>query len=264
MQYYIYKTKQEMGAAAADKAIEIVKWTLGYKGNADIVHATGASQFDVLAELVPRYRHETDVSKLWFAHMDEYIHLPGGVEHRASFRKYLQERIADPLGLEPSQFLYVNGDAKDPKKECGRLNSIIGARDIDLIVMGFGENGHVAFNDPPADFATTDPYIVVNLDEKCRRQQLGEGWFPSLDAVPKQAISMSVYQIMACRNIVCVVPDERKAEAVVNCIEGAISRMVPGSRLQEHPNAHIFLDAKAAMYLSRGEYGKPIEVRPNH
>lgn len=246
MNVNIFKTKDEMGAAAAQQAAAWLNEAIAARGAANLILATGASQFEMLASLVT---HDVDWSKVTVFHLDEYIGLPE--THPASFRKYLKERFADQVtGLRT--FYYVNGENPDPEAECARLGEIIAQHPIDVACIGIGENGHLAFNDPPADFETEAPYIVVNLDDACRRQQLGEGWFPTFDDVPKQAISMSIRHIMKSAHIVCTVPDERKAVAVQKAVEGPVTNVLPSSILQEHPNYELFLDAPAASLLNAG------------
>ena len=244
MKTEIHATKEESGRAAARTAAEGLRQALQDRGEAFLIVATGASQFDMLAALVkePGIRWE----KVTVFHLDEYIGLP--VSHPASFRNYLQKRLVDQLpGLR--QFHGVDGEA-DPAQECRRLGRLIGACRIDVACIGIGENAHVAFNDPPADFDTDEPYIVVALDEACRRQQLGEGWFPTLEDVPRQAISMSIRQMMKSRLIVCTVPDRRKAVAVRDTLEAPVSNTVPASILRQHPDCRLFLDRPAASLLT--------------
>jgi glucosamine-6-phosphate deaminase len=169
------------------------------------------------------------------------------MNHPASFCKYLQERLINKTGISLHHLL--NG-SRDPREAIRFASNDIGAAPIDVTFAGIGENGHLAFNDPPADFETDDPYIIVNLDEPCRRQQVGEGWFADLSAVPTQAISMSIRQILKSRAIISVVPDGRKAQAVKACFEGPISRASPASILRKHPNATIYLDKQSASLLS--------------
>ncbi|MEA3478538.1 MAG: 6-phosphogluconolactonase, partial [Bacteroidota bacterium] len=188
MEVNIFDTKAAMGEAAARKGVELISNILKDKGRASIILATGASQFEVLGELV---KAEVDWSKVSVFHLDEYIGIP--ITHPASFRKYLNERFVDVV--KPASFHAINGEV-EPEGECLVLGTIIKEHEIDVAFVGIGENAHLAFNDPPADFKTEEPYIVVDLDRECRQQQLGEGWFPSLEAVPEQAISMSVRQIM--------------------------------------------------------------------
>ena len=180
-------------------------------------------------------------------HLDEYIGLPE--HHNASFRKYLKERLVDKVN--PGKVHLIKGDARDPEKECNRMSWLISQEDIDIAFVGIGENGHLAFNDPPADFETEKPYIIVDLDQKCREQQVGEGWFQNIEEVPDQAISMSIKQILKSKNIICVVPDKRKAEAVRNCLSpnAPVSPMHPASILKTHPHTWVFLDEKSASLL---------------
>jgi glucosamine-6-phosphate deaminase len=248
MQLHIFSTKQSMGAFAGRRVASLIMAAIAEHGDATIILATGASQFEMLEQLVAQ---EVDWSRVTAFHLDEYIGLPSS--HPASFRKYLQERFVDRIsGL--GAFHFVNGDAADIAAECARVNALIQGRWVDVACVGIGENGHLAFNDPPADFAVETPFIVVQLDEACRRQQLGEGWFPTLEDVPTQAISMSIRQIMRCNAIVCTVPDARKAEAVKKTVEGPVTPDVPASILQEHPRCELFLDAAAAALL-RSEQG---------
>ena len=169
--------------------------------------------------------------------------------HPASFRRYLRERFLAKLPAQPKAFHPVNGEG-DPQQECERLNALISQAPIDVCFAGIGENGHLAFNDPPADFETREPYIVVELDTACRQQQLDEGWFATLEDVPKRAISMSIPQIMSARAIVCSVPDERKAAAVKACVAGPVSPEAPASILQQHPDTAIYLEPASASLLN--------------
>jgi glucosamine-6-phosphate deaminase len=178
-------------------------------------------------------------------HLDEYLGLPPN--HPASFCHYLQERVVSKVPIQ--QFHFINGLAIDPIGECHRLRQLIHQAPIDLALIGIGENAHLAFNDPPADFDTTEPFIVVELDEACRRQQLGEGWFPNLEAVPSRAISMSIHQILAARRLICTVPDARKAAAVAAALEGPETPLVPASILRRHPALNLFLDRDSANLL---------------
>jgi glucosamine-6-phosphate deaminase len=240
----VYKTKGDMGAAAGSTAAGAIRRAIADKNQANIILATGASQFEMLEHLTSV--DTIDWSKVTMFHLDEYIGL--GPDHPASFRKYLRERFVDRVGrLKAVHF--VNGDAKDPAAECRRLGDLIRAHPIDVACVGIGENGHLAFNDPPADFETEEPYLVVDLDERCRRQQLGEGWFASFEAVPSQAISMGIQQILKSRRIIVTVPDRRKAEAVRNALEGPVTPRCPASILQQHENCFIFLDEPAASLL---------------
>jgi glucosamine-6-phosphate deaminase len=246
MKVVIAKNKKEAGRAAAELGADLIRRAIRKDDAANIIVATGASQFDVLANLVKA--EGIAWNKVVAFHLDEYVGLP--ITHGASFRKYLWERFVKQLPLPLMAFHYVHGD-HDPQVECDRLGKIISKHPIDVAFIGIGENGHVAFNDPPADFRTHKPYLVVELDEACRKQQLGEGWFPSLKAVPRRAISMSPNQILKSAAIVCTVPDERKARAVRDSLEGEITPDVPASILQRHRNCTLFLDKASASLLSR-------------
>lgn len=245
MNICIEATKEKLGQLAAEEATEIIKRVISEKGFASIILATGASQFEVLKALVSV--NEIDWSKVIMFHLDEYIDLPA--THPASFRKYLMDRFVNLVPTLKEKYL-INGEAKSPIEECEQLGEIIAKYPVDVAFVGIGENGHLAFNDPPADFETEQPYIIVELDEDCRRQQLGEGWFPSLEDVPHKAISMSIQQIMKSQYIICSVPGERKAQAVKNCLENEVSNIYPSSILREHPNCSIYLDEESSSLLT--------------
>ncbi|MHC5055217.1 MAG: glucosamine-6-phosphate deaminase [Planctomycetota bacterium] len=245
MRIRVFDTKDVLGAAAARDAAEGIRAAIAERDAAKIVVATGASQFEMLAHLM----EEPDVEwpKVTAFHLDEYVGM--GPDHPASFRRYLRERFVGKVGAVAA-FHEIRGDAADPVAECRRLGALIAARQIDVSCIGVGENGHIAFNDPPADFETEEPFIVVDLDEACRRQQLGEGWFETLEDVPSRAISMSVRQIMRTRTLIVSVPDERKAEAVRATVESAVSPDVPATKLREHADCRFFLDHESASLLS--------------
>ncbi len=245
MRVDISETKQEMGGKAAADGAACIRDALAARGSANIILATGASQFEMLGALVKQ--EGIDWSRVHCFHLDEYAGMP--LSHPASFRKYLKERFVEELPGAPAAFHYINAE-DDCQGECRRLSDLIQNHPVDVAFIGIGENGHLAFNDPPADFETEQPYLVVDLDEACRRQQLGEGWFPTLDDVPKQAISMSVKQILKSARIVCTVPDERKAAAVKGAVEGPVTPLVPASILQQHQQTTIYLDRPAASQLS--------------
>lgn len=238
--------KPAVGKAAAARGAGFIRAALANNGRANVIVATGASQFETLAQLVAT--SDIDWTKVTCFHLDEYAYMP--ITHGASFRKYMWERFVSRLPLPLAAFHYVNGEI-DPAGECKRLNAIIARHPIDIAFVGIGENGHLAFNDPPADFETNEPYLVVNLDEACRRQQMGEGWFKTLDDVPRQAISMSCRQIMKSRALVAAVPDERKAKAVKACVEGPVSNLAPGSIMQRHEQAFVYLDRGSASLLRK-------------
>lgn len=244
MEYRICATKDEMGAAAAADGAATIREAIASRGEASIIVATGASQFEVLSSLVAA--PNIDWSRVTVFHLDEYIGLP--ISHPASFRAYLWKRFHSLLPLPVRAFHYLDGEA-DPQLEAARVSQLISKVDIDVAMVGIGENGHLAFNDPPADFEIETPYIIVDLDDACRQQQFGEGWFPTLEDVPRQAISMSVRQILKSQRIVCTVPDDRKAVAVRGAIEGPVTPDLPASILQQHEQTTIYLDQPAAAML---------------
>lgn len=241
---HVEPDKQALGAAAAALGAEAIRAAIEARGAANVVIATGASQFEMLAALVRQAG--IDWSRVTCFHLDEYVAMPP--THPASFRRYLKERFTSKL---PSlgAFHFIDGDVPDPNVEIARINALIARHPIDVTFAGIGENAHLAFNDPPADFETTVPFQMVALDDRCRRQQFGEGWFPTLDDVPHEAISMTVNQIMKSALVVLAVPDKRKAEAVRDTIEGPITPMVPASILRRHAGCHLFLDPQSAALL---------------
>lgn len=242
MEIIISNTKEELGKQAATNGASLIREAIEKNGIANIIVATGASQFEMLAELV---KEDIDWSKVIAFHLDEYIGLSN--EHPASFRKYLKERFVDIVS--PRDFNYVNGEI-NPEEECKRLGAIIANHPIDVAFVGIGENSHLAFNDPPADFETEDAYLAVNLDDDCRKQQMGEGWFPTFADVPERAISMSVKQIMKSKAIICSVPDQRKANAVKLTVEGPVTNTAPASILQNHGATWLYLDKESASILN--------------
>jgi glucosamine-6-phosphate deaminase len=248
MQIKTYIDRVTMSRAAAWRAAALIRAAIEARGRARIIAATGASQFDFLAALTAA--EGIDWSAVELFHLDEYVGL--SESHPASFRKYLRERLIDKAGIRAYHFL----DAEtDPRAVAARVGAELARSPIDVAFVGIGENGHLAFNDPPADFATEDPYIVVTLDDACRRQQVGEGWFASVEDVPSQALSMSVRQILKSAAIVCVVPDARKAAAVRGTLEAPITPDVPASILRQHPNVTVFLDREAAGELKEATRG---------
>lgn len=239
-----FDSPRQLGEAAGKDAALHIREAIEKNGSANIILATGASQFETLNQLIKE--ENVDWSKVVMFHLDEYIGLP--VTHNASFRKYLQERFLAKVPPLKAAYL-VNGET-DPVTECARLGQLIATHPVDVALVGIGENGHLAFNDPPADFETDAPYIIVELDEPCRKQQMGEGWFPSIEDVPEKAISMSVKQILRSKYIICSVPDERKALAVKNTVEQPVSNLYPASILQTHPACTCYLDKMSAGLLS--------------
>ncbi len=236
-----------LAAAAAADAAARIREAIARRGRARIVAATGASQIQFLGALVRE--PGIDWSKVEMFHLDEYIGLP--IDHPASFRKYLLERLIRPAGI--TRYLLLDGE-RDAEAVCREAGTALRQEPVDVALVGIGENGHLAFNDPPADFETDEPYIIVKLDERCRLQQVGEGWFATLADVPETAISMSVRQILRASAIICVVPDERKARAVRDSLEGPIDPMTPASILRRHPDLTVYLD-RASASLLQGRQG---------
>lgn len=239
----IHDDKRALGVAAAREGAEAIRDAIAARGAATIVVATGVSQFEMLEELV---RADIDWSKVSAFHLDEYIGL--AEDHPASFRGYLRARFVNRLGALGA-FVPVNGDAPDPHAEVERLNARIAGETVDVCFAGVGENCHLAFNDPPADFETEAPYLIVDLDEACRRQQFGEGWFPAMEDVPNRAISMSIRQMLKSRKIVLAVPEARKAEAVRAALEGPVTELAPASILQGRAGVSLHLDRASASLL---------------
>lgn len=232
-----------MGQWVAERAAGNLRQAISDHGSAAIVVATGASQFTVLENLI--HQPDIDWSVVHGFHLDEYIGL--SMDHPASFCKYLKERFVDHVGL--ADFQYLHGD-QDPEETIERVGELLSRTAIDLALVGIGENGHLAFNDPPADFETRAPYLIVELDQPCRLQQVGEGWFDSLADVPTHAISMSVSQIMSAKRIYCSVPDARKADAVRRTLEDPITPDIPASILRKHDQAVLVIDQAAASDVS--------------
>ena len=244
MQCSISATSQEMGKRAAEKVAELIRETVREKGKARLLVSTGQSQFEFFEEITAM---DIPWESVEIFHLDEYIGLP--ITHPASFRKYLKERFIDKIA--PAQMHYISGEG-DIAAVIDEVTESIRKSPIDIGIIGIGENGHIAFNDPPADFETKAAYHVVSLDERCRMQQVGEGWFGSLDEVPKQAISATVPQILSCRTIVSIVPHKVKAEAVRNTLEApAVTNLIPATALREHPRWYLYLDADSASLLKK-------------
>jgi glucosamine-6-phosphate deaminase len=240
----VFPDKASLSRAAAEQAASAIRRAIEERGHARIIAATGASQFEFLDTLTKT--SGIDWTRVEGFHLDEYVGLPA--THPASFRKFLRERLVSKTGIV--KFHWIAGDAADPVAVIRDVGKDLASSPIDIAFVGIGENGHIAFNDPPADFATEDPYIIVNLDEPCRQQQVGEGWFADISQVPERAMSMSPRQILKAREIVAVVPDQRKAQAVKACLEGEISNLVPASILRRHPNVTLYLDHDSSSLLS--------------
>jgi len=243
MNISIHQTGEELAAAAAARGVGLIQKAISERGGANIIVATGASQIGMLSALTGA---DVDWTRVTGFHLDEYIGLPEN--HRASFRKYLKERFVDKVSLKA--FHFVDGNS-DPAEECRRLGEVIRKHPVDVAFIGIGENGHLAFNDPPADFETEEPYITVVLDEVCRGQQFGEGWFDSPEEVPPTAISMSIRQILKSKAIVCTVPGKQKARAVQCSLNGPVSERCPGSILKTHDRVYLFLDNDSASLIDR-------------
>ena len=240
-----FETRRAMAQAAAAHAAASIKRAVVERGQARIIVATGASQFEFLEDLTAN--QAVDWTRVTLFHLDEYVGLP--IDHPASFRKYILERVIGRTSLQ--DYLLLDGEG-DVREVCRQAGAELKAAPVDVAFVGIGENGHLAFNDPPADFTTDEPYLVVQLDDACRRQQVGEGWFVSIDHVPQSAISMSVRQILKSREIICVVPDARKAEPVKAALEGPVTPEVPASALRDHGNVTMYLDAASAGLLKPG------------
>ncbi len=241
----VFEDKHSLSGAAAEQASAAMRRAILDRGCARIIVATGASQLDFLDALAGT--KTIDWRQVEMFHLDEYVGLP--ISHPASFRKYLLERLIRKVGIRKYHLLDGDGDTS---QVVGSVGKALREAPVDVAFVGIGENGHLAFNDPPADFETEQPYLIVELDEACRRQQVGEGWFADISEVPHRAISMSVRQILKSKEIIAVVPDARKAAAAKLCFEGEISPMAPASILRTHPAATIYLDRKSASLLSPG------------
>jgi glucosamine-6-phosphate deaminase len=239
----VFNDRVALGQAAAEQAATAIRRAIAERGHARIIAATAASQLEFLDALTKA--PGIDWSKVEAFHLDEYIGLP--VSHPGSFRKMLLEQLVQKTGM--TNYHLIEGDAADPLDVVRRVGKDLTSTPIDVAFLGIGENGHIAFNDPPADFEAEEPYIIVNLDEACRQQQVGEAWFADISQVPKRAISMSARQILKAREILAVVPGPRKAQAVKACFEGAVSPMAPASILRTHPNATVYLDKNSASLL---------------
>lgn len=242
MEVKVFANPQLLGHEAAVLSAQIIRESIGRSGGARIVLSTGASQFDFFQAFIEQ---DIDWSKVEMFHLDEYVNLPE--THPASFRKYLKQRFVNAVGLKNAHF--VNGEG-DVAQNIRLLSEQLRKAPIDLALIGIGENAHIAFNDPPADFDTRAAYITVQLDEACKRQQVGEGWFPSVDDVPKQAITMTVHQILQSQAIISCVPHKVKAHAVKQTLESDVTNRIPATILKTHPNWTLLLDQKSASALS--------------
>lgn len=240
----VFNDRTGAGQAAAEQASGAIRRAIAERGYARIIAATAASQREFLEALTRA--PGIDWPRVEVFHLDEYLGLP--VTHPGSFRKMLLEQLVEKTGIV--HYHLLDGDAADPVRVVREASAQLASAPIDIAFLGIGENGHIAFNDPPADFETEEPYILVNLDEACRRQQVGEAWFADISQVPTRAISMSARQILKAREILAVVPGPQKAQAVKACVEGPISPMLPASILRTHPDVTVYLDQKSASLLS--------------
>jgi glucosamine-6-phosphate deaminase len=252
----IFDDKSSLAQAAAGQAADALREYIRRQGQARLVAATGSSQFEFLDVLTTA--PDIDWSRVELFHLDEYIGLP--MSHPASFRKYILDRLIRKTGITKYHLLDGEGD---PRVVAREVSQALASGSVDLLFAGIGENGHLAFNDPPADFQTEEPYLVVELDEACRRQQVNEGWFAKLEDVPRKALSMSIRQMLRAKEIIVIAPDTRKAEAVKACVEGEISPIAPCSILREHANVTLYLDKNSAALLSqKTSSAHQIEMRP--
>jgi len=261
MRIKVFADKSSASREAAEQAAGAIRRAIRERGHARIVAATAASQIDFL-DALSRAR-EIDWAKVEIFHLDEYVGLP--ITHPGSFRKMILEQLISKTGA--TNYHLLGGDAADPAEAAREVSRTMASAPVDIAFLGIGENGHIAFNDPPADFSTEEPYIIVDLDEACRQQQVGEAWFSNISQVPRQAISMSVRQILKAKEILAVVPDTRKATAVKLCFEGDIGPNAPASVLRTHPSATIYLDKNSASLLSAATLSRfgeqsPVEVKP--
>jgi glucosamine-6-phosphate deaminase len=243
MKLRVFPDKGKLANAAAAQAADAIRNAILTNGAARIIAATGAAQFEFLETLTKN--HDVEWSRVEMFHLDEYIGIP--MSHPASFRKFLLDRLINKAGIK--RYHLLDGE-REPREVIAEVSSEIRKTPIDVAFVGIGENGHLAFNDPPADFKSDEAFIVVELDEACRRQQLGEGWFKSLDEVPRRALSMTIRQVLKAREIICIVPDARKANAVAKCFNGEITPMAPASILRTHGNTTVYLDNNSAALLS--------------
>ncbi|MCL2544538.1 MAG: 6-phosphogluconolactonase [Clostridia bacterium] len=234
MDIFVFPDPQRLGEAAASEAARILRDAVGRRGKARIVLSTGASQFAVLDALT---RQSVPWAQVEMFHLDEYAGLPD--THRASFRRYLRERF---IGVaHPGKAHLVDGT----QENMAALATAIRSEPVDLGLIGIGENAHIAFNDPPADFATREAYILVRLDERCKAQQVREKWFDSLADVPEQAVTMTVHQILQCERIISCVPFAVKAGAVRDTLQSPVTPNIPATILKTHPHLWLYLDADA-------------------
>jgi len=242
MELIISKSSEELGLKAAEHAAQLLRKTIDKKGEARLLLSTGASQFSTIDALVKK---DVDWSKVEMFHLDEYVDL--GESHFASFRKYLKERFVSHVSLKKAHYVIAEGDIDN---EIRKLTEEIRRAPIDVALIGIGENAHIAFNDPPANFETKKAFMKVKLDDKCKLQQVGEGWFDTLDDVPDEAITMTVYQILQSENIITCVPHKAKAKAIKDTLELDVTNLVPATILKTHKNWTLYLDEESASLIN--------------
>ena len=242
----VYPSRASLGAAAAERAAALITRAIEEHGRARVIAATGNSQLPLVEALVAQ---PVDWKSVELFHMDEYAGM--SAQHPASFRLWIRTRLAEKV--HPLKTHYLEGDAVDLEAEIARYSRLLLEAPVHLAFVGFGENGHIAFNDPPvADFRDPATVKKVSLDEPCRKQQAGEGHFPDLASVPTEAVTITCTGLFRANAWVCCVPERRKAEAVRNALEGPISEACPASLVRRHPNASVFLDAESASLLHAG------------
>lgn len=252
MEIKVFADRKSLAAAAAQQAAGAIRRAIAERNGARLVAATAASQKEFLEILT---HAQIDWSRVEAFHLDEYIGLPKS--HPGSFRKMFVEQFIQKTGITNYHLLDGDGDVPSVLKQAKQA---ISSAPIDVGFIGIGENGHLAFNDPPADFETTEPYLVVHLDIACRRQQVGEGWFRDISEVPQQAISMSIRQILKAQELIVIVPGPNKAEAVQSCFQGPVTPMAPASILRTHPRTTVFLDRDSAARLEERRLDSTIQL----
>ena len=238
MNIHVAKNAEDLGLRAAAKIASVLREAIAERGSARLLLSTGASQFETIAALI---KEDVDWSKVEAFNLDDYVGIDEN--HKASFRKYLKDRFASKVSLKNSFFVDTEGDVN---AKIAGLTKEMGKAPIDLGVIGIGENAHIAFNDPPADFKTNETYFVVTLDEKCKQQQVREGWFETVADVPSEAITITPNAIMKCRHLISSVPHRVKAEAVYNTLTSKLNPDIPATLLKTHPSWHLYLDVESS------------------
>lgn len=248
MKVKVYTTTEEMGLAAAKQAADYLRNLITQGKQPRLLLSTGASQFPFFKYFV---KEDLNWSQVEMFHLDEYVGI--SPEHPASFQKYLRERFVDVV--KPGKYHLIDG-LKDPVQTIAELTALLEERPVDLGLIGIGENAHIAFNDPPADFDNKNAFKVVTLADSCIAQQIHEGWFATPDEAFKEAISMTCHQIMACKCIISVVPYAVKAQAIHDTLTAPCSPMVPATLMREHPDATVYCDADSAALVSKEDLSR--------